>query len=352
VVRGWRDAQQQGKALSQEVGDNSVESAQPPSSPEPGDSAVIAADEISLVDLWKVLVRGRKIIFYSIALTTLAALMYALLATPVYRAELLMVSAEDSNTETGGMSLLSGQLGGLASLAGFNLGEDNTNSRTALAVLESRRFTREFIEAEDLMPVLFADQWDSQTKEWKQPTLISRIFRGVKGIFSMRDEYYEPDNYAPTAWDAYRLVDDEILSISSDDVTGLITVSIEWQDPRLAAEWANNAVARLNDDMRNQAVAEAEESIRFLKKRLEQTTPVGIEQAFYGLIEAQTKTVMLANVRDEYSFKVIDPAVVPEDPVRPQRLLSVVLGIFLGAVIGIFITVFWFLILEQSRSGR
>ena len=338
--------------MSHEVGENSVESAQPSTRrSESGDGAVTGADEISLVDLWKVLVRGRKIIFFSVVLTTLAALIYALLATPIYRAELLMVPADDSNQASGGLSILGSQLGGLASLAGLDLGEGTTDSYTALAVLESRRFAREFIEAENLMPVLFANQWDSQTEGWKQPTLIVRIVQGINGLFSMRDKHDGSDNYAPTAWDAYRLMDDEILSISSDDVTGLITVSIEWDDPLLAAEWANSVVARLNDDIRNQAVVEAEKSIQFLKKRLEETMPVAIEQAFYGLIEAQTKTVMLANVREEYSFKVIDPAVVPEEPVRPKRILSVVLGIFLGAVIGIFVTVFWLLILEQSRSG-
>ena len=75
---------------------------------------------------------------------------------------------------------------------------------------------------------------------------------------------------------------------------------------------------------------------------MEETIPVAIEQAFYRLIERQTKTVMLANVRDEYAFKVIDPALAPERPIWPKRRLTVALGMVLGAVIGVFITILVF----------
>jgi LPS O-antigen subunit length determinant protein (WzzB/FepE family) len=44
-------------------------------------------DEISLVDLWRILVKRKNIIIILTAITAICALLYALLATPVYRAK-------------------------------------------------------------------------------------------------------------------------------------------------------------------------------------------------------------------------------------------------------------------------
>lgn len=44
-------------------------------------------DEINLTDLWRVLIRRRKALFWVTAVTTIGAVLYALFATPVYRAE-------------------------------------------------------------------------------------------------------------------------------------------------------------------------------------------------------------------------------------------------------------------------
>jgi len=42
---------------------------------------------------------------------------------------------------------------------------------------------------------------------------------------------------------------------------------------------------------------------------------------------------MFANVRDEYVFKTIDPALVPEEKSGPKRALICVLGVLFGAML-------------------
>ena len=44
---------------------------------------------------------------------------------------------------------------------------------------------------------------------------------------------------------------------------------------------------------------------------------------------------MLAQVRTEYLFKTIDPAVVPEEKDEPKRALICVLGFLLGGMLGV-----------------
>jgi LPS O-antigen subunit length determinant protein (WzzB/FepE family) len=44
---------------------------------------------------------------------------------------------------------------------------------------------------------------------------------------------------------------------------------------------------------------------------------------------------MLAKVRQEYAFKTIDPAVVPEEKSEPNRALICVLGTLLGGMLAV-----------------
>ena len=81
-----------------------------------------------------------------------------------------------------------------------------------------------------------------------------------------------------------------------------------------------------NDAIRN---------ITYLKSQLEKTPVADMQKVFYQLIEDQTKTLMLAEVNQEYVFKTLDPAVVAEEKLKPKRALIVVLGTLLGTLFGV-----------------
>jgi uncharacterized protein involved in exopolysaccharide biosynthesis len=57
---------------------------------------------------------------------------------------------------------------------------------------------------------------------------------------------------------------------------------------------------------------------------------------------------MLANVTEEYALRVIDRAMAPDrdDPIRPNKILLVVLGFLLGSTIGCA----WALFSTRRRS--
>lgn len=271
--------------------------------------APLQEDEINLSDLWKILVEQKKLISIIILIATLFSLAYALLATPIYRAEALLAPVEK---EKGGrLGALAGQFGGLASLAGIDLGGGGGGVELAKATLKSRDFTNKFIQDENIMPVLFEDQWDSSTKQWKNA------------------------KNQPSMWKAYKLFN-SIREISQDKKTGLVKLTIDWKDPVLAAEWIGKLVARVNNKLRQEAITESDRSIEYLEAELQKTSVIEIKESIYSLIEAQTKTRMLANTQEEYAFRVLDSAVIPEEKVKPKRALIIVLGAILGGMIGIF----------------
>jgi len=271
-------------------------------------------DEIDLVALWRTLVSYKWLIFGLTLLSTSVAIAYAVLATPIYRAEVLLAPATEKRG--GALAALASQYSGLASFAGMDLGGGGDKGAQAIAMLGARTFTKEFIRDNNLLPILFYKKWDAEKKQWK----------------------VDNPKKVPTLNKAFSLFDGKVRSISEDKKTGLVTLGIEWKDRKLAAKWAQQLVQRINSTMRQRAVSEAQKSLAFLQQELQKTSVVEVQQAIYKLIEGQTKSMMLASVQEEYAFKVIDPPSVPDkgQTVKPKRMLIVIIGFVLGVIGGTF----------------
>ena len=259
------------------------------------------------------LIGRHRVLFLSIfVLSVGASIGLAFALDKFYRAETLLVPAEQQGQQNpagllGGL----GGLGGLADLAGVNLGPQD-RSYEYTAVLLSYSFLISFVEDEDLMTELFYSEWNEDEQAW--------------------------DDDPPELWDAYLLLTEEVVSMERDEETGLLVLVVEWRDPEMAADWSNMLIQRLNEQTRFRAIAEAQTSIEYLTSELEKTSVVGVQQGIHELIESQINQIMLANVREEFAFRVLDPAIPPaeDDHARPIRWLFALAGIVMGLVFGSF----------------
>uniref|UniRef100_UPI004047FC75 GNVR domain-containing protein n=1 Tax=Rheinheimera sp. TaxID=1869214 RepID=UPI004047FC75 len=135
----------------------------------------------------------------------------------------------------------------------------------------------------------------------------------------------------------------KLFAISQDKTTGMVKISVEHYSPYLAKTWVEQLVKAINDEMRQRELSEAQRSIAYLNSQIDQTSIADVRTMLYSLIEEQTKTVMLANVRDEYVFKTVDPAVVAEKKAKPKRALIVILAVMLGSLLSMmFVLVRYF----------
>ena len=114
-----------------------------------------------------------------------------------------------------------------------------------------------------------------------------------------------------------------------------MSISLDHKSPILAAQWVNWLIEDANSAVKAQDVAEAERSIEYLREQVSNTSLADLQAVFFDLIQSQTETVMLAEVRQEYVFKTIDPAVTPEEKSKPSRALICVLGTLLGGMLGV-----------------
>lgn len=268
-------------------------------------------DEIDLFELWQIIWDQRWVIIGITSLFAVASIIVSLMLPNIYRAEVLLAPVS-VDSKGGSMAATLSNLGGLASLAGISMGT-SSSIEESLAVLKSKTFLWQFVEDNKLMPILFHEQWDAEQGKWIEPDV-------------------DPP---PTLWDAYRLLTDGILTVSADKKTGLVTLAVEWTDPTVAAQWANELVARLNSYLRNLAIARSEDNLKYLNDELKRNTVADFRQTLYELIAKEQQTAMLANTRREYAVRTIDAAIEPDKKSKPKRALIVILATLLGAMLSV-----------------
>ncbi|WP_319536004.1 Wzz/FepE/Etk N-terminal domain-containing protein [uncultured Vibrio sp.] len=294
-------------------------------------------DEIDLRELFAAIWNGKWVVITTTFLFAVASVLYALSLPNIYKADSLLAPAE--NSSSGGLAKMAGQLGGLAALAGVNLGAgESSQADLAVQVLKSRQFIDEFINNHDLLvPLMAAEGWDLTSKEL---LLDSDIYD------KNSDEWLrEPEGLRgarPTAQEAFKVFSEDILSVSQDLESGLYTISVKYYSPYIAKQWVNWLIEDINKVMRERTIAETSQNLDYLNTQLQKTSVAEMQSTFYKLIEEQTKSLMLAEVQEEFIFKVVDPAVVPELKNEPKRALLCVIGTLLGGMIGIGIVLVGF----------
>lgn len=277
--------------------------------------------EVDLLEITRMLWVDRWFIAGVALLFACLGAAYAWLATPWYRAEVLLIPAENKINQ--GLAAQLGQFGGLAGLAGITLG--SSDKVEPLAILKSRDFAASFIERRQLLTVLFANQWDPAAQKWRA--------RGDR---------------VPDVRDAVQYFEKRVRRVSEDRKTGLVSLVIEWKDPEAAAEWANELASQINRQTRERALETASSNIAYLQSEMKATSVVSLQQAIGRLLESEMQQLMLARGNEEFAFRVIDRASVPKRSFKPKRVVAIV-----GApLVGVFLAIFILLARESYRRKR
>lgn len=259
---------------------------------------------------------------------TLSSFLLAIAWPNTYTSSTLLAHSDQSGGSTTG---LMAQYSGLARLAGVTIpgGGEASQAQMGTELMQSRSFLIGLIKKHDLAPVLAAvNYWD------QEDGLVYDANVYDIGSNKWLKSGDGGAHYEPTELQLYRMLRNR-LDVSQDAQTGFITLSIEHQSPRVAANLANLIVSEVNLAMKNQDVSEATKSIEYLKTQAASTSLTELQAVFFELIQSQTETMMLAEVRPEYVFKQIDPAVAPDLPSKPNKPFVVLIGLIVGLILGI-----------------
>jgi uncharacterized protein involved in exopolysaccharide biosynthesis len=295
----------------------------------------VRLDEDSGITLQEFLVvfwGSRWLILLTTLIVTASVAAAVLLVPKYYEATILLspVDSHNSSAGSGGLGSALSQISGIASLAGLNLSQSNSAKAEAIATLQSEVLTDRYIAEQNLLPILFSRKWNIQQKRWKSS---------------------DPD-VIPTLWKGNRYFTKEVRKVSENAKTGLVSMTITWKDPILAARWANELVKLTNDYLRSKAISESERNIAYLNEAASKTTVVELRNAIYTLMESEIKQQMVARGNEEYALVVIDPAVAPEKQSFPEPVLWTAGGSILGLMLGLIIAAVRYSLGYLSATGK
>jgi uncharacterized protein involved in exopolysaccharide biosynthesis len=273
-------------------------------------------DDFNFSTLTKLLSRYRWLVALCTVLAGVVAGVQAFTRPPYFRAEVVVTDVREHGA--GNLGSLASELGGLASIAGVNIGAGggSTPGQEFAAVLESHHLAEEFIKRNGLLPILL--------KKSSKP---------------------------PTVWLAVKEFTESVISIRKDQRKGITTIGMQWTDPKVAAGWANAYVALANELIRAHALEESTRNIAYLNTQLAKYDSVDLRKVMYTLIESETKQLMVANGRTDYAFQIVDPAVPPELKSGPHRLLNTLIGLVVGGFLGL-VSAYLVDLIRKARSSR
>ncbi len=239
--------------------------------------------------------------------------------------------------EGGSLAKLAGQFGGLASMAGVNLGGGGANKTdVALELLRSRAFLQGFIEKHDLIvPLLAVKKWDhlsdrliynEELYDVEKQLWIRKAPAGKKVI--------------PTAWEAFpKLMKN--LSVDYASKKGTLSIQLTYYSPEIAAKWLDLLVKEMNLFWQKRTQRETKKYINLLQEQAEQTNNSELQTILYSLIGEQTKTLLLNNITSEVMFETVAPIIIPEEKSAPSRALLCIVAFIFSGFISLLISVFY-----------
>ncbi len=280
---------------------------------------------ISIMDILSIISQYRKFILSSTFLALIVSVLISFNVTKLYKAEVLLVPSTQESS-----SILD-NYGAIGGLAGINIpGSDYQAKQEAISVLSSKIFINDFVRKNDLTKIFFPEKWDGDKNEWKED--IPNFIGSIKNIFASNSGGVGRDGLLPgepSKWDVYEFFDD-VLEINENRLNGTISISVELSDPEEASKIANDLVLSINDRLQRENNIYHQRSIGYLRQQLQDVQINNLRNVIIKIIGEHLSQLAISNAKDDYVFKVIDPAIVPEDRSYPNRIMMLLVGGFLG----------------------
>ena len=288
---------------------------------------------LDLTVFLKALVDSRNFIIILVSSITFIVILYSLTIDNIYRATSIVVTTEKANSQSSSGSAAAS----LASLAGISLAQGDASSdkgSQALKILESRLFIINFLKTSDLIPEIMAEEsWNSSSQSLKYSSDFDQSSRTWK-----RNE--------PSEMSTYREFISNHLRVVKDVDTGFISISVNHISPLHADMILKELIKGINNHMREIDLASADNAISYLTEQLQLTNINEIRNVLSNVIEDQIQTKMLANITEEYIFRVLDPSRIPDRKFSPRRSAIVMISLAISFSSVIFVS---FILFIQGR---
>ena len=339
--------------------------------------------EIDLMDLLRKVIGIRKKIYKAAGIGLIIGVIVAISIPKQYTVEVTL-SPEMGNDKAGGLSGLAASF--LGSGVAMGDGTDALNASLSADIVSSTPFLLELSAME--IPVTKNEVMtlntylDEETSPWWSYVIgfPGMVIGGVKSLFTEEDEIASFDKTSQGAIELSKKDSRKVATLkkkiaaSVDKKTSMTSISVTFQDPKVAAVVADSVVKKLQAYIIDYRTFKAKEDCIYLEKlfkerqqeyyiaqkkyadyldshdnlilqsvRAEQErlqNDMSLAYQVYSQVASQLQ-VARAKVQEEKPvFAVVEPAVVPLEPSGTSRKIYVLAFIFLSVCIVIFWNLF------------
>ena len=291
--------------------------------------------EVKLFDLIKIILDKKYKIILFTTLISIVAFLISIQLTPIYKSDALLEIITENDNDIPDL----GAYGGLAAMAGVDIGSQEDKAFLIEETVKSRLFLSHLISIDKtvLQNLYAANGYDPVSKQIKYD---KRIYdtKNQKWTRKVKPPY-KPE---PSLLEVHEIYIEDIVSVSKDKLSGFIILEVEHPSPFFAKQFLEFIIKELNNTIRLKDLNESTESIEFLTKEVQISQYAEIKNSINSIIKTQLQKKMISNIRQDYIVRPIDTPQLPQKKVKPKKATILVVA-FMAA----FISACLFFILRQ-----
>ena len=280
-------------------------------------------EEIELVGLLNLIWESKWIIIATTSVFSIVAVIYSLSLPNIYESKALLSPVSGDIASNKSM----GNVSSLANLAGINISNPaSSNSIKALTKVKTISFFKD-----NILPNIFLTDLMA-VKSWDPKT--NTIYYDTDKFDNESQSFIKK----PSAQQSFKEFND-IFHLSQDYDTGFVTISIKHQSPVISQQWTNLIVNQINEFFRINDKREAEAAMDFLNVQMAQTSYNEIKMVIAQILKNRMQQLTLIEANDFYIFSYLDPPMVMEEKIEPNRASISILGAIFGALLSILLVI-------------
>lgn len=284
-------------------------------------------DEIDLQRVLGLLWVSRRFIVTFVVLVSCFSYFGSLFLEDKFTSRIVVVSTESND----GPAMLA-EYSGIASMAGLDLSEPGVNNKElALEVIKSVDFFERLYEED-----LFSAQLMAHLKY--DP--VSKVLNFDQDLYNRQNNTWNLGNNGktlkPSLIAAYGTFHEDFFKVSDGSQT-FIKFAITHNSPYVAEKWVSKIFKEINQILKERDKIEAERSLNFLKDQLSKKNIPVLERTLSYMVQQEMQKLMLAEISEDYVFKIVESPRVPQFPSSPNRNLILILGLLMGTTLSFMI---------------
>ncbi len=161
--------------------------------------------------------------------------------------------------------------------------------------------------------------------------------------YNLLNVFFKPEDLKDKSedekiWECLRFFEKN-LKVNYKTKENVVEVSFQFKDPNMSAKVLSYLINELKEHISENMKKVAQTNRAYLESQINKSFDPFVRAKIYNLIANQIEQAMLAEAKENHSFKIIDPPKAPDKKIKPKRATMALLSFFSSLLIGVFFVI-------------